>query len=82
MKKKHPNWGGAREGAGRPRAQKRTRVVRLPLETIEKLEYYEHVQSLIESFRILSESASPTSPRWEKCRELLDQLTAITKVSS
>lgn len=66
--------GGARKGAGRPRADHPSTVTRrVPWE------HREHIAEIIEAWELIqlwkAEAAKhPTSPRWQKVREFMDSL--------
>lgn len=81
---KDTNWGGRRNGAGRPRTgrqlrQYTTKVIRVPLE-VAKLQNevgFENLLLLIQTWKNEADNASPTSPRWQKLKELLSEIEEL-----
>ena len=79
-----PQHGGARKGAGRKRKDKKlksetTKVIRVPLE-VAKLQNevgFENLLLLIQTWKNEADNASPTSPRWQKLRELLSDIDEL-----
>lgn len=68
--------GGSRPGAGRPPAglPSASVVKRIPREIAEDFDRIENLLQIISKYRRLSSEASPTSPRWQKLREMLAEL--------
>lgn len=65
--------GGKRDGAGR-KPSRPTVVRRVPEDLADKLDKVEELFALLEDWKARSEDAPATSPRWERCRELLSQV--------
>jgi len=66
--------GGARKGAGRPKAEHPATVtIRVPWEHRERLPEIIETWELIQIWKTEAEK-HPTSPRWQKLRELMDSL--------
>lgn len=61
--------GGKRPGAGRPKSSP-TKVVRLSEDTAGKIKDFEVLYAILRQWRSRIDTASPTSPRWQKLREL------------
>lgn len=79
-----PQWGGSRKGAGRKKSgseskTKTTKVIRVPLEVakIQNEVGIENLLVLIQTWKNESLHASKTSPRWQKCRELLSEIEEL-----
>ena len=85
----HSGRGGSRPGAGRKpgtktsAAKRKPKSVRrrIPISLWEKIKsgYFEDIEALLNDWQFRSEDASPTSPRWEKVRELLEELKQISE---
>lgn len=78
------NWGGQRKGAGRKRQDealksKTTKVIRVSLEVakIQNEVGFENLLVLIRTWKNDSLESSSTSPRWQKCRELLSEIEEL-----
>lgn len=69
--------GGKREGAGRPATGRATKVVRVDAELAGTVNHLEDLLDVIEGWREQERTASKTSPRWEKARELLADLERV-----
>jgi hypothetical protein len=66
--------GGKREGAGRPTAPP-TKVMRIATDLSR--EQLEAALNLLDEYEEISEKSSPTSPRFERLREMLNKYKAI-----
>lgn len=79
--------GGKRPGAGRktneskgiPKATQRTKVVRVPVELADDVAKITKILSVIRDWELLESEAAATSPRWERCRQLLADLREVSK---
>ena len=79
-----PQHGGARKGAGRKRKGKKlksetTKVIRVPLEiaNLQNERGFENLLVLIRTWKNDALNASPTSPRWQKLREALQEIEEL-----
>lgn len=70
--------GGKRPGAGRPATGRSTKVVRVP-DNFPSVQELEDLLTLLDGWKTLSDEASPTSPRWQKARELLKDVQNCLK---
>lgn len=85
----HSGRGGKRVGAGRPKGSKtavdklkpKTKIVRIPISLWQKIDsgYFQDLEALLIDWQFRSEDASETSPRWQKLRELLEEIKAISE---
>lgn len=65
--------GGKRPGAGRPATGRTTKTMRVPNDFPSSQELIDVLETL-RNWREQSDQASPTSPRWQKLRQLLSEL--------
>ncbi len=65
--------GGKREGSGRPATGRTTKVIRVPLDFPDPKLVEETLETL-RNWEEMANQASPTSPRWEKLRQMLQAL--------
>jgi len=68
--------GGKRPGAGRPKSSEPSKTIRCSVKEADfvKSGKLDNLLSQIEDWKYRAEDASSTSPRWEKARELLNEL--------
>lgn len=66
--------GGKREGAGRPIAAP-TKVIRIATDLSR--EQLEAILNLLDEYEEISETSSPTSPRFVRLREMLSKYKVI-----
>jgi hypothetical protein len=71
--------GGYRPGAGREpeNRPKKTVVKRIPVEMAGKLDKIDSLLQLIEDWKERSDNSPETSPRWERCREMLSEISEL-----
>ncbi len=74
------NRGGKRIGAGRPATGRVTKVVRVDAEIAGAVNHLEDLLDVIEHWKEQARTASTTSPRWEKARELLKDLERVLEL--
>lgn len=72
--------GGRRPGAGRPATENKkpkTVVKRVPVEMADKLEQIDSLLHLIEDWKERAATAPETSPRWDRAREMLAEISEV-----
>ena len=84
----HSARGSKRVGAGRSKGSKtavdklkpKAKVVRIPISLWEKIElgYFGDLEALLANWQFRSEDASTTSLRWQKLRELFEEIKQIS----
>lgn len=74
-----PKRGGKRPGAGtKVRAAGGAKVVkRVSPELADKLDAIQPLLARLKDWQARAEDASPTSPRWEQCRKLLNEISEL-----
>jgi arsenate reductase-like glutaredoxin family protein len=72
-KESYKGRGGKRDGAGRPATGRTTKTIRVSKD-FPSTDELKDILDTLRNWKEISDQSSPTSPRWDKLRQLLSEI--------